>query len=640
MSEPSLGYLSKCGVGKESVYGVPVLVTQCAAMISENITDDFTQLPDLTLQGRASGRQPDQGMQPIKGDLVLAWRYVPQDLILEQWFGSLASGIYTPLLSVQGKGLTIAFWKRQSVWELSGCKISKLVFAGTTTGVKLTASLMATGITRSSVLNTAAVLDALPLNTADTVLFTDLRLRHGERSGPLGSEDEYGVSDFTLTLDRPMDEQFTNQGRQAIEMLENNVRTTTLAFKVPRYDSDQFYTWRDAQARLQTEFYFSGGSHSKKILLPQVTMATVKSAIAGPAPLPVDVTTQIKEAEDALVSTAIAATASGNSLTIDSSSAVAASGTLTLTGSVSDGETVTIGSDVYEVDTNPNGPTVASGRIAVGLSGGSTRQAKGTLTLGAQPTAGDTLTIGSKTYLFQANGSLTNVDGHIEIGSSLPSTQTNVRNAINRTGTPGTGYAAAMTKHPSVTLGAFSANAAVVTANEGGTAGNSLASTSTFTSGANHFDAATLGTTQAGVNPTAAEFVAAFVASVIAAGTEPVVAAPGAGTTVVLTAEEAGSQGNSIATTETLANGSFGAAHLTGGSGTLDTFPYCLAGSTAYLSGFATAGNNGQAPIVSWDAHTLVLASAANGGLDLTDEVAGASVTLVVRSFDVQLVEV
>ena len=52
--------------------------------------------------------------------------------------------------------------------------------------------------------------------------------------------------------------------------------------------------------------------------------------------------------------------------------AVAATGTLTLTGVVADGQTVTIGSRVYEFDTNSS---VTSGNVAVDVSGGVTASA-------------------------------------------------------------------------------------------------------------------------------------------------------------------------------------------------------------------------------------------------------------------------
>jgi hypothetical protein len=81
--------------------------------------------------------------------------------------------------------------------------------------------------------------------------------------------------------------------------------------------------------------------------------------------------------------------------------AVAASGILTLTGAVSDGETVTIGDDVYEFDTNAS---VTAGNILVDVSAGATAPdaitalvsaitASGTEPITATDGAGDTVDI-------------------------------------------------------------------------------------------------------------------------------------------------------------------------------------------------------------------------------------------------------
>lgn len=117
--------------------------------------------------------------------------------------------------------------------------------------------------------------------------------------------------------------------------------------------------------------------------------------------------------------------------------------------------------------------------------------ATGTLTIATNPTDGDTVVIGSKTYTFQ--DTLTNVDGHVKIGASAAASQVNLVHAINLNGgTSGTDYAAAMTKHPYVTIGEFSSNAAVVTAKSGGTDGNAIATTDTLTAAADGFAATTL----------------------------------------------------------------------------------------------------------------------------------------------------
>lgn len=125
--------------------------------------------------------------------------------------------------------------------------------------------------------------------------------------------------------------------------------------------------------------------------------------------------------------------------------------------------------------------------------------AQGTLTMDTNPTDTNTMTIGGKEYTFQ--GTLTDADGNIEIAGTLAGTKTNVINAINLTGTPGTGYAASMTLHPTVyASAAWVGNDLVLTAKTRGTAGNSIATTETFTAGTNVFDAATLGTTYAGLD--------------------------------------------------------------------------------------------------------------------------------------------
>ena len=71
--------------------------------------------------------------------------------------------------------------------------------------------------------------------------------------------------------------------------------------------------------------------------------------------------------------------------------AVAATGTLTFTSTVSDGETVTIGTDVYEFDTDAS---VTSGNILVDVSGGATASAAVTA-LVAAITASDTVGVGA-----------------------------------------------------------------------------------------------------------------------------------------------------------------------------------------------------------------------------------------------------
>ena len=114
------------------------------------------------------------------------------------------------------------------------------------------------------------------------------------------------------------------------------------------------------------------------------------------------------------------------------------------------------------------------------------------LTISVQPTPGDTITIGTRTYTFQANGSLTNVAYNIEVGLSLGATQLNIFNAVMRAGTPGTGYAALTPANDAATMSKFTANVATVKARVSGSAGDAIATTSVLTEVGDGFGSTTL----------------------------------------------------------------------------------------------------------------------------------------------------
>lgn len=231
-----------------------------------------------------------------------------------------------------------------------------------------------------------------------------------------------------------------------------------------------------------------------------------------------------------------------------------ATGTLTISGVVADGDTVTIGGRVYEFDADGS---VTGTNIAADTSSYGTQSA-GTLTIDTQPTALDAMEIGGTTYAFVASGTA-NSAGEISVEADLASAKLAIVAAIN--GTDGVNSA-----HPTVTAAAFATNDCVITAIVPGTGGDGITTTESFTAVTNVFDAGTLGTTAAGAECAAADAVTALAAAITADGSAVVTAVDGAGDTVVLTAVVAGAAGDAIATTETMSNGAFGAATLTAGS--------------------------------------------------------------------------
>lgn len=123
--------------------------------------------------------------------------------------------------------------------------------------------------------------------------------------------------------------------------------------------------------------------------------------------------------------------------------------------------------------------------------------AQGTLTMDTEPSDGDTITIGTITYRFKTT--LATAED-ILTGDGLSAVQARLVGVVNGSGVSAgvDYYAGTTTPHTTVLAYDFSSNDAVFEARTNGTAGNSTVTTETFTAGTNVWDAATLGTTQAG----------------------------------------------------------------------------------------------------------------------------------------------
>ena len=112
----------------------------------------------------------------------------------------------------------------------------------------------------------------------------------------------------------------------------------------------------------------------------------------------------------------------------------------------------------------------------IGVTPDDSVKATGTLTATLNFADGETVTIGTKVYTMQST--LTNVDGHVKIGATLTASLLNLLRAINNFGgVSGTDYANATEAHTSVEATASDATTLSLRALTGGTAGNSLATT-------------------------------------------------------------------------------------------------------------------------------------------------------------------
>lgn len=237
--------------------------------------------------------------------------------------------------------------------------------------------------------------------------------------------------------------------------------------------------------------------------------------------------------------------------------AAAATGVINITGVSLHGETVTIGDEVYELNasdgTTPSDPAYTVVDITTYVV-----KASQVLTVDTQPTSGNTMTIGTKVYTFVPVGTDT-ADGEISIGADLAGAQDNIIAAIN-------GTDEFNEPHPLVTAGTFASDDLTITALTGGTAGNAIDTTETFTAESNVFGAGHLAS---GGNCSSANTVTALAAG-IESNSYIVSAAAGSGK-IDLTAAAKGAGGNAIDLAETLVNGNVNAkTHLENGvDGTL-----------------------------------------------------------------------
>ena len=226
-----------------------------------------------------------------------------------------------------------------------------------------------------------------------------------------------------------------------------------------------------------------------------------------------------------------------------------ASATLTFTNIANDSETVTVGDDTYEFDTDG---IITPGNILVDVSGGTTAAATGILTFSGVVADGQTVTIGTDVFEFDTGDGVVgdNIVVDISGGVTADDAVTALTEAININAT-----------EPITAVGDLVGDTVTVTYDIPGAVGNSIDTTETCVNAS--WGAITLA---GGVGVVIAEALTALETAINTSGTESVTAVKNLGESkMVVTADVAGVLGNSIDTTETCVNASWGSATLTGG---------------------------------------------------------------------------
>jgi flagellar hook protein FlgE len=145
----------------------------------------------------------------------------------------------------------------------------------------------------------------------------------------------------------------------------------------------------------------------------------------------------------------------------------------------------------------PNATTDVELTMNLDAAGTAAAAATGTLTATGNPSAGDTVVIGTTTYTFETTLSTTVPDEVlIDTTNGLGGTLANLADAINGTGTPGTNYSLGTQTNGAVTATVnATAGTLTLTASTPGSAGNNIATSVSMISGSSFgasFGAATL----------------------------------------------------------------------------------------------------------------------------------------------------
>jgi hypothetical protein len=239
---------------------------------------------------------------------------------------------------------------------------------------------------------------------------------------------------------------------------------------------------------------------------------------------------------------------------------------LRVASAVTDGETVNIGSVVFEVDTT-TAAGITTGNSRLNLSGGSTAAAVGTLTSdNTNVSDADTVTVGGKVYTFKT--SLTPTEGQVLIGADADGSLLNLIRAINHSGTAGTDYSAAAANANVSAATSVTSHAFAVTARIPGAGGNAITSTETSA----HLSWGG-GTLASGVSPTAGEFTTALNTAINATNVLGfrVAAVRISANEVLITSAQPGADATACSETLAGSNNAWAAATMFGGSSTAES---------------------------------------------------------------------
>jgi len=248
---------------------------------NESISQNINMLTNEALEGTPARVAPDLGVISNLGQTKHMLDYYNFATILEYWLGTDTSGVYT-ISDSFAKILRIAFEKGVSRWNIPAAMIN----VGTITGeagqiLGLDLDWIGRPYARS-----ATAFPDLSITNRSRVNFsksvTNSRIRIGDQVNALAAGDAVGWSKFSLSLDRKLKgDIITNQFDYTNKPRLDGLREAKLTFEIPVYAVDTFNDFADIGTKLQADLYFTDGTKTLLIEIPEILIENIGDPIAG-----------------------------------------------------------------------------------------------------------------------------------------------------------------------------------------------------------------------------------------------------------------------------------------------------------------------------------------------------------------------
>ena len=295
MADASLGILGRMGIVTGAATWETVSFPGSATTIpflTETLTPQFNRIEQDSLVGFGGRLPSDQGVEVITGTTEHIMDYTTMHVLLTAVLGDDAAGTIT-IEDRHGDGSAKAFWieidKEHVEYVFGPGKPTKITISGEKDG-KITISLdwVFFGFQSKSSGFTGGAWTPTP-----RMLFEHGIFRVADQVDALQASDEINPDSFEITFDRGMktDDYVadTTYPKQTLIPIENDFRSAQYKVALPRFESDTFGTWKNADTALQGDIVFTLSGNTLTISMPELRITEgFDASIDGPAALKLD----------------------------------------------------------------------------------------------------------------------------------------------------------------------------------------------------------------------------------------------------------------------------------------------------------------------------------------------------------------